>query len=472
MANLVWLRDDLRIADNPALAAASARREPTCFLYVLDEVSPGIRPFGAAQRWWLHYAIAGIAADLSRKGQRLVLKRGAAARIVPAVAAAIKAERVFWNRRYGAAAAIDDKVEKALRGSAVETFAANLLFEPGSILNGSGAPFRVFSAFWRAAMSGAPPRQPRPSPRRFPPTVDGIAGDALADWRLIPTAPDWSGGIRNTWQPGERGARKRLAAFAASSAKYAEGRDRPAMSATSMLSPHLRFGEVSPYQVWHALADHPAGKFLSELGWREFAWHCLAALPGMATDNVNAAFDRFPWEEPYEDDMWAWRRGRTGFPIVDAGMRQLWRTGWMHNRVRMIVASFLTKDLLIDWRLGEEWFWDTLVDADPANNPFNWQWVAGAGFDAQPFFRVFNPVMQGEKFDPDGAYVRAHVPELKDLPAKYIHKPWAAPEKVLAAAGVRLGETYPLPLVDHSAARDRALHAFLQIRGKRHAETL
>ncbi|HZP21213.1 MAG TPA: deoxyribodipyrimidine photo-lyase [Bauldia sp.] len=473
MANLVWLRDDLRLADNPALAAASARAEPTCFVYVLDEESPGLRPFGAAQRWWLHYAVAGLAADLSRKGQRLVLRRGAAAKVIPTLAAAIGADRVFWNRRYGHGAIVDEKVRLALRRRPVETFSANLLFEPSAIQNDEGKPFRAFSAFWRRAASGPAPRQPRPSPRRLPPPVQDVSGDQIEDWRLIPTAPDWSGRIRGTWQPGERGARKRLAAFiAASASRYATERDRPGSFATSMLSPHLRFGEISPHQLWHAVEGAAAGKIRSELGWREFAWHTLDAFPDMAKRNINQAFDALPWEEPYEDDMWAWRRGRTGFPIVDAGMRQLWQTGWMHNRVRMIAASFLTKDLLVDWRLGEAWFWDTLVDADPANNPFNWQWVAGTGLHAQPFFRIFNPVLQGERFDPDGAYVRTYVPELAALPAKYIHKPWAAPEHVLTRAGVRLGETYPLPLADHSAARARALNAFLQIRQKRNAQTL
>ncbi|MBN9011062.1 MAG: FAD-binding domain-containing protein, partial [Rhizobiales bacterium] len=316
------------------------------------------------------------------------------------------------------------------------------------------------------------PRRPLPKPRKLPPPVEGVTGESIDALLLLPVAPDWSGGIRASWQPGEHGAAERLDAFADAVGDYGALRDRPDLPASSMLSPHIRFGEVSPFQVWHAAAgatarpSASAAKFEAELGWREFAWHILAQVPDMARRNIRPEFDDFPWAVPYEDDMWDWRRGRTGFPIVDAGMRQLWETGWMHNRVRMIVASFLTKHLLVDWRIGEEWFWETLVDADPASNPFNWQWVAGSGADAQPFFRIFNPVTQGEKFDPEGRYVRRHVPELARLPAAVIHRPWEAGPLELAAAGVTLGETYPLPIVEHASARERALAAFAKIGGK------
>jgi deoxyribodipyrimidine photo-lyase len=472
MTSLLWLRDDLRLADNPALAAAIAARQLLAIVYVLDDEST--RPIGAAARWWLHHSLSSLAGELARRGQTLILRRGRADRVIPELARETAATRVFWNRRYGPEASVDTAIETALtgRGLSAATFQASLLFEPGQVTSRTGTPFRAYSAFWRTALAHGEPRRPLPKPRKLPPPVTGIASDAIGTLRLLPHAPDWSGGIRATWRPGEQGAVERLKAFAGIVGAYGEERDRPDEAATSMLSPHLRFGEVSPFQVWHAAGDaarRPSpglGKFQAELGWREFAWHVLAQFPDMATRNIRAEFDDFPWEEPYEDDMWDWRRGRTGYPIVDAGMRQLWETGWMHNRVRMIVASFLTRHLLVDWRLGEEWFWDTLVDADPASNPFNWQWVAGSGADAQPFFRIFNPVAQGEKFDPAGDYVRRYVPELARLPAAIIHRPWEAGPLELAAAGVRLGETYPLPLVDHGLARERALAAFARIGGR------
>jgi deoxyribodipyrimidine photo-lyase len=354
------------------------------------------------------------------------------------------------------------------RGLVSCAFEANLLFPPGAIRSGNGTAFRVFSAFWRALELAGEPRSPVLAPASIPAPIGAIGGDSLESLKLLPEGHDWAAGIRDAWQPGEPAATETLAAFVDRIDRYAAERDRPAADITSHLSPYLRFGEISPNQVWHAVAAAKAGparaKFLSELGWREFAWHLLDERPDLAINNLKPAFDDFPWAETYADDIWAWRRGRTGYPIVDAGMRQLWVTGWMHNRVRMIAASFLVKHLLADWRIGEEWFWDTLVDADRASNPVNWQWVAGSGADAQPFFRIFNPVLQGEKFDPDGAYVRRWVPELARLPDRYIHKPWAAPDAVLAKAGVGLGASYPLPIVDHAEARRQALEAFATLR--------
>jgi deoxyribodipyrimidine photo-lyase len=319
---------------------------------------------------------------------------------------------------------------------------------------------------------GDPPK-PLPAPLALRPGPD-LAGDTIESWRLEPSHPDWAVGLREAWTPGEPSGRRRLGEFlGAGAAGYAAGRDRPDRAATSGLSPHLRFGEISPRQVWHAARfaadDRPAlvgdiDKFLSELGWREFCRHLLFDLPDLANRNLQPAFDAFPWRQ---DDaaLLAWQRGRTGYPIVDAGMRELWRTGVMHNRVRMVVASFLVKHLLIDWREGEKWFWDTLVDADPGSNPANWQWVAGCGADAAPYFRVFNPILQGEKFDPDGAYVRRWVPELARLPAALIHQPWSAAPLELASAGVALGTTYPGPIIDHRAGRERALAAYRVLRG-------
>ena len=468
-ATVVWLRDDLRIADNPALAAACERGEPLVVLYVLDEKSEGIRPLGGAAKAWLHESLAALAADLASRGQNLILKRGKALDVVSSVARAAGAKTVCWNRRYGPAEPVDEAVRKRLRnaGIAVEVHEAILLHAPRDVRTQSGETYQIFSAFWRAAQKVGEPRPPIPAPAKMPPPVAAIAGDDLADLQLLPEGPDWTAGIRETWTPGESGARRTLDEFLERASAYAEERDLPAADSTSRLSPYLRFGEISPHQVWEASASIDAQartKFRGELGWREFNWHLLAERPDLTVNNLKPAFDAFPWGDTYADDMWAWRRGRTGYPVVDAGMRQLWHTGWMHNRVRMIVASFLVKHLLADWRIGEEWFWDTLVDADPANNPVNWQWAAGSGADAQPFFRIFNPVLQGEKFDPDGDYVRRYVPELAKMPAKYIHKPWQAPDAVLAEAGVQLGRTYPEPIVDHAMARQRALDAFETMR--------
>ncbi|MEO8668182.1 MAG: deoxyribodipyrimidine photo-lyase, partial [Bauldia sp.] len=379
----------------------------------------------------------------------------------------------FWNRRIGSSALVDDAVQKALAriGVAVQVSPANLLFAPEAVRTKSGEPFRVFTPFWRAATALGPPRAPLARPRALPGPPPGIRSHPLDALALLPTRPNWADGLRETWTPGEAGAVERLAAFIRSDiARYAIERDEPGKPATSMLSPHLRFGEISPFRVW-AMLDKASptpsvGKFRSELGWREFAYHLLAGMPDLHEKNFNPAFDLFPWKAPERGVVEAWQRGMTGYPIVDAGMRQLWHTGWMHNRVRMIVASFLTKHLLVDWREGERWFWDTLVDADPASNPFGWQWVAGSGADAQPYFRIFNPVLQSEKFDSDGAFVRRWVPEIAGLPDRFIHQPWAASPLELAAAGIVLGREYPGPMVDHAAARARALAAYDRIKGR------
>jgi deoxyribodipyrimidine photo-lyase len=465
---LFWFRDDLRLSDNPGLVAAAAKGRPLALLYVLEDGRDGTRPLGSAARWWLHHSLTSLARDIAKRGGQLIIRKGRASRILPEVASAVGASTVHWNRRYGLPAGLDDKIERSLqrKGIAVETHKASLLFEPDEIRNKSGAPFQVYSAFWRAALRHGDPRPPIATPKSFTSAGD-IASEAIESLDLLPTAPNWATGISAVWSPGERSAQGRLQTFVENGlAHYAAERDEPGIDGSSMLSPYLRFGEISPFHVWNAVGGKGGGaaKFMSELGWREFAYHVLAEYPTMATDNLRDSFDAFPWEEPYAGDIWAWRRGRTGYPIVDAGMRQLWQTGWMHNRVRMIVASFLTKHLLIDWRLGEEWFWDTLVDADPANNPFNWQWVAGSGMDAQPYFRIFNPVLQGEKFDPKGAYLRKWVPELAALPDRFIHRPWKTSPLELEAAGIVLGKTYPEPLVEHSPARERALVAFKEMR--------
>ncbi|WP_109209137.1 MULTISPECIES: deoxyribodipyrimidine photo-lyase [Microbacterium] len=442
--SIVWFRDDLRLADNPALRAAIDRGEPVIALYVLDEESPGIRPIGGAARWWLHHSLVSLGERLEERGAALVLRRGPADRVVREMVTDAAAGAVFWNRRYGGPEReIDAGLKAALRDDGVEvaSFASSLLFEPWTVKTGSGTHFSVFTPFWRACRSLPSPRPPLPEPRRIEGVGRGPASDALDDWGLLPRHPDWAAGLRETWQPGEPEARRRLRAFLSDDlASYDRARDEPAAGATSLLSPRLRWGEVSPHTVWHETveAGH-GGRFLSELGWREFAWHTLYHFPELATKNLRPEFDAFPWPRLKPSRLEAWQQGRTGVALVDAGMKELWRTGYMHNRVRMVTASFLVKNLLIDWRHGEEWFWDTLVDADGANNPFNWQWVAGSGADAAPYFRIFNPELQAKKFDPDGHYVREWAPE-------------------------HLGDEPPEPIVELGETRAAALDAYEHVK--------
>ncbi|MCP9630419.1 DNA photolyase family protein [Rhodopseudomonas palustris] len=476
---IVWFRDDLRLSDHPALHEAAATGAPLICVYVFDEHSPQLRPplarpLGAASRWWLAQSLRALAASLQARGGSLILRRGPAADVVSELARQRDAAAVHWNDiEIAPHRAVADDLAEALSvaGIAYHRHAGDLLAAPDTIRTKEGRGLRVFTPFWRRVLSLGDPSPALPAPARLR-AVPEVASDELGSWQLEPSAPDWAGGLRETWTVGEDAARGKLRAFLEGLPGYATGRDRPDREATSRLSPHLRFGEISPRQVWFAArfaaAERPAiaadvDKFLSELGWREFCSHLLADHPDLAARNLQPAFDEFPWTS---DDaaLQAWQRGRTGYPIVDAGMRELWHSGVMHNRVRMVVASFLVKHLLIDWRLGEAWFWDTLVDADPGSNPANWQWVAGCGADAAPYFRVFNPVLQGEKFDPDGDYVRRWVPELAAMPSKFIHQPWSATPVELAAAGVTLGGNYPAPTVDHKAGRARALAAYAELR--------
>jgi len=456
---LMWFRRDLRLADNPALLAAAADGRPVVPLFVLDE-TPGPRAPGAATLWWLDKSLAALGASLEAMGSKLILRRGEAAKVVAELAAETGAGKVVWSRAYDPATVARDtalKAELKARGLEAESFNGSLLIEPWTLKTGGGTPYRVFTPFWRAARPAIGEPEPEPAPERLAAPDAWPRSDRLADWGLHPRRPDWSGGFSG-WRPGEAGAQALLSRFVDDHLDhYALGRDRPAMDGSSRLSPHLSWGEISPRQAYAATGA--SEKFRSELGWREFNHHLLFDQPDIAAVNVDHRFDTMEWRAD-EAGFEAWSRGRTGLPWVDAGMRQLWSEGFMHNRVRMAAASFLIKHLLIDWRRGERWFWDTLVDADPANNPGNWQWVAGSGRDAAPFFRVFNPVSQGERFDPEGDYVRRWVPELARLPAKYIHAPWTAPPLALAGAGLNLGRDYPLPIVDLSEGRNRALAAF------------
>jgi deoxyribodipyrimidine photo-lyase len=462
---IVWFRQDLRLADNPALCAAAEREAPILALYVLDDDAMGKWAYGGASRWWLHHSLAALARELAAHGIELTLRRGPADIVIPGVLADAEANAVFWNRLYEPwAVRRDSEIETRLRGWGVEaqSFSAYLLFEPRSICSDRGEPFRVFSPFWRACLAKPPPARPLPAPKKLR-RGPSVASETLEDWRLLPEKPDWAAGLRETWTPGERAALEKLAQFCAQgAARYGGARDMLGHEGVSRLSPHLHFGEVSPREVWHeadAAAGAAAAPFLRQLGWREYCHHVLFANPHIPERPLDASFSAFPWRDDPQA-LEAWRRGETGYPLVDAAMRQLWLTGWMHNRARLVAGSFLVKHLLLPWQAGEDWFWDTLVDANLADNALGWQWVAGCGADAAPYFRIFNPVLQGQKFDPDGAYVRRYVAELARLDAKYIHAPWQAPKAVLAEAGVVLGKTYPQPIVEHAFARKRALEAF------------
>ena len=455
--HLIWFRNDLRLADHAAVAAAAAAG-PVAALFVLDDAAPGHWRMGGAQRWWLHHSLASLARDLEARGGRLILKRGVAGEVVPQVAREIGAAAVHTLTHYEPwAKAQDAAVARATR---LLRYHGALLAVPKSVLAGSGGRYRIFTPWWRKLQEQMPPPRPLPAPEAMA-FADVAGGDCLDDWQLLPTRPDWSGGF-GAWTPGEAGAAARLEAFLDVAGGYDLGRNLPSQEGSSRLSPHLALGEISVRAIWHAVADAvPAAApepYLRELGWRDFAANILDQFPDHGDVPGRSAFDDIGFRSA-PDDLEAWQQGRTGYPIVDAGMRQLWATGWMHNRVRMIAASFLVKHLLIDWRLGERWFWDCLVDADLGANSLGWQWVMGSGVDSSPFNRIFAPVSQSAKFEA-GAYIRRWVPELAELRDADIHAPWEAEPMMLRAAGVTLGRSYPRPIVNHVEARARALAAY------------
>ena len=457
---IVWFRRDLRLADNPALAAALATHRPILPLFIWSPSEEGEGAPGAASRWWLHHSLAALDADLQARGSSLVVRCGSVLEILKDVMRDTGATEVYWNRLYEPALIARDKVIKAALPA--QSFNANLLHEPWTIATQLGKPYQVFTPFYKACQLTGEPGRPLPAPARLPTPVK-VASDDLQRLELLPRR-DWAKSFPSHWKPGEAGARKLLAAFAVE--RYLTDRDFPEREGTSRLSPHLHFGEISPRQIWWGIRDSKRPNpepYLRQLVWREFAHHLLFHFPHTTTEPLRSEFRAFPWAT-HPAQLKAWQRGLTGYPIVDAGLRELWTTGWMHNRVRMIVASFLVKDLMLPWQAGAAWFWDTLVDADLANNTLGWQWAAGCGADAAPYFRVFNPLLQGRKFDPDGAYVKRWIPELAKLAPQWIHAPAEAPAGVLTSAGVQLGHTYPLPLVDHAQARLEALNAYAHIR--------
>ena len=477
---IMWFRRDLRLRDNPALNAALKTSNGRIVCVYIRETDPTLRAMGEASQWWLDKSLRALSADLEALGSQLVLRTGSAGQVIDALLKETGAQSVSWNRRYDRPGReIDSALKSALlaQNISVASFNGTLLTEPWTQATGSGGYYKVYSPYWRAVQTNyvCPPSIDAPS-SLLPVKAET---EALEDWQLHPHAPDWSAGFDAIWTPGESNARDRLFAFLDGPVEtYGDDRDRPDIDfGTSGLSPHLAFGEISPAQVWHATQNRidanqvevgHARKFLSEVAWRDFAYVLLFHNPDLAEENYKPDFDLMPWQDD-ADLLRAWQTGQTGYPIVDAGMRQLWTTGWMHNRVRMIVASFLTKHLLIDWRRGEDWFWDTLVDADPASNSASWQWVAGSGADATPYFRIFNPITQGEKFDQTGNYVRKWCPELARLPRKYLFCPWEAGPLILREAGITLGETYPNPIVDHKTGRARALAAYDILKERRDA---
>jgi deoxyribodipyrimidine photo-lyase len=469
--SLVWFQiGDLRLADNPALAAA-LEHGPVVPFFAWTPDEDGAWEPGAASRWWLHQSLEQLAHDLQKRGSRLILRKDISiGQLISRLASDAGATRLYFNRGYTPG--------DRLREASVErmplrsfSFNARLLMEPSTILRARETPFRVFSAFWRSTAPKITATAPLPAPTHIPAPARLPASEPLRALGLLPVH-DWAAGLRSTWQPGESNGARVLERFVdATLESYQAERDRPDRDGTSRLSPYLHFGEVGPRQVWVALQQRLAAVgpdsrtaqsievLARELGWREFASYLLCAFPHLADQSMDARFDALEWQTDAAD-IRTWQRGRTGYPLVDAGLRQLWQTGWMHNRVRMVVASFFVKDLLMPWQDGARWFWDTLVDADLPNNSLGWQWAAGSGPDAAPFTRVFNPTLQAQRFDPDGSYIRRYVPELAPLAAPYIHAPWAAPPLALAEAGVILGETYPWPMVEHAAARARAIRLF------------
>lgn len=470
-ATLIWFRQDLRLEDNPALDYALKQGRPIVPVYIWETNAKTQYLPGAAQRWWLHHSLKALENSLNDDlGLRLLLLEGKTEEILEKLVSAYQVEEIVWNRCYEPWRVEHDKKLKQFwrqRGLHVESFNSALLLEPWEILNQQHQPFKVYTPFWKTCLKQYQPRvllskpvSKRLLPLPHPNLDSSLKFQYLKTETWLPTQPNWASDFSTHWEPGEKGAHKRLKHFVKNHlATYAERRDFLDTSTTSLLSPHLHWGEISPRAIWKAILEYQQAhrlsfqcveKFLAQLGWREFSYHLLFHFPDLPEKNWRAEFDHFPWKRNAKHLM-AWKKGKTGYPIVDAGMRELWKTGYMHNRARLIVASFLVKDLFTDWREGARWFWDTLLDADLANNSASWQWVAGSGADAAPYFRIFNPVLQGKKFDPEGKYIRRWVPELEKLPTPALHDPWECSRQV---------SNYPDPIVDHDQSRLLALKKY------------
>ena len=460
-----WFRQDLRLADNPALAHA-ARHGTVLPIYILDDASAGAHALGGASRCWLHHSLAALDASL---GGKLAIFSGDPQLILDQLRARHNVAAIYWNRCYQPwQIRRDTRLKQHLRAQGIEvnTYNGSLLWEPWSIHKADQSPYKVFTPFYRKGCLSAPePRAPLPKPEAN--YITDPQKQKLTELKLLPKL-DWGARIVAPWRIGELGAQARFEDFIAQGLQhYKDGRNLPAQPYVSRLSPHLRFGEISPNQLWHSVRsrgnDRHIDTFCSELGWREFSYSQLYHNPSLPQQNLQSKFDRFPWVDNPKH-LRAWQRGQTGIPLVDAGMRELWQTGYMHNRVRMVVGSFLVKNLRLHWHQGERWFWDTLFDADLANNSASWQWIAGCGADAAPYFRIFNPITQGEKFDPDGTYLRTYLPELAALPTKHIFNPHTAPETILKQANIQLGTDYPHPIIDLQQSRQQALNAFKSLK--------
>lgn len=469
-SSLYLFRNDLRINDNPALSAAAHSGQPLILLFIMDDADEN-RKIGRASQWWLHHSLQALNKDIQKRGGSLIFRRGDTLKILDEIIIEAKVNELFFSRAYEPTQKLTEESIYAKWHQQIEIkrYGGYLLFEPEHIRTGSDQPYKVFTPFWKTCLKQLEPRVTKQhSLESMTPSKINLRHDNLDEWGLLPTKPDWSGGLRDNWQPGEAGAHKALKKFLQTGLKnYNEDRNRPDRLGTSRLSPHLHFGEIAPTRIWHEAKqytntheDHRDGmmSFLRELGWRDFSTHILFHWPDIPTKPFRAEYQSFPWKKN-KKALTAWQKGQTGFPIVDAGMRELWHTGWMHNRVRMIVASFLVKHLLIHWHEGEQWFWDTLVDADLANNAASWQWVAGSGADAAPYFRVFNPILQGKKFDPNGDYVKHWLPEIRQIPSKFIHEPWLMP-----TGEVGIASDYPSPIIEHEVGRKAALDAFKQFK--------
>lgn len=468
---IIWFRHDLRVEDHAALSEAASRGQPIIPLFLWAPHEEGLWPIGAASRWWLHYSLKSLQDELAALNLKLIIREGDTLKNLKSLLKETGAKTIFWHRRYEPHAIKQEaRIQAALDTQKVEikSFKGNVLFEPWELATKQNKPFQVFTPFWKACLSKDKPDPPLKKIGESQ-GIQGLPSLSLSDLKLLPKI-HWDEGIKSTWTPGSSHGKKMLQSFVKNNiSTYPMTRDRPELlHGVSHLSPYLHFGEVTPAMIWQAIGQNDstenegANSFWRQIGWREFAHHLLYHFPHTPEKPLKPHFNNFPWNQA-KAPLIAWQKGMTGYPFVDAGMRQLWATGWMHNRVRMIVGSFLVKDLQIPWQEGEKWFWETLVDADLANNCLGWQWIAGCGADAAPYFRIFNPITQGERFDSNATYVRTWVPELKHLPDVWIHKPWQAPENILQLAGVTLGTTYPYPLVDHAAAREAALVAFKKI---------